>query len=102
MKLLSALQRSQTPGQCARVALFRKAMSPLREADNSPLPSAKHNNVWHSTSSPPFAFRWWRLIKYRGFLRHEYGLNTRLPYFIQNPNASSFDQEDPGGHLTGG
>jgi len=57
MKLLSTLQAAQTPGQCARVALFRKTMRPLREADHSPPPSAKHNE-WRCTSIPPYAFKW--------------------------------------------
>jgi hypothetical protein len=53
-------------------------MRPLREADYSPLASAKHNNAWRYTSTPPYAFLGWRLIKYRDFLCHEYGLSARL------------------------
>jgi hypothetical protein len=45
---------------------------PGREADHSPLSSAEVGNMWNDTSTPPYVFMAWCLVKHRTTLSLRY------------------------------
>jgi hypothetical protein len=58
-----ALRPTQPPIQRVPGALFPGIKRPGREADHSPPSSADVKNAWNYTSTPPYAFMVWCLIK---------------------------------------
>jgi hypothetical protein len=55
----------ELPTQIVRGILSPGAKRPGHEADHSPLYSADVKNTWSDTSSPPYGFTSWCLVKYR-------------------------------------
>jgi hypothetical protein len=55
----------QPPIQRVPGALSLWVKKPEREADHSPPSSAEVKNTWSYTSTPPYAFTDWCLVKHR-------------------------------------
>jgi hypothetical protein len=60
-----ALGPTHPPIQGIPGALFPAVKRPGREADHSPPSSAEVKNVWRYTSTPPYVFMAWCLVKQR-------------------------------------
>jgi hypothetical protein len=61
----TALGPTQPPLQWVPGALYLGVKRPVREADHSPLSSAEVKNAWRYTSTPPYFFTAWCLVKNR-------------------------------------
>jgi hypothetical protein len=61
----TALGPTQPPIQWVPGALSLGVKRPGREADHSPPSSAEVKNAWSYTSTPPYAFMAWCLVKHR-------------------------------------
>jgi hypothetical protein len=61
-----ALEPTQSPILWAPGALTLEVKRPGREADHSPPSSAEVKNAWVYTTTPPYFFKAWCLVKHRG------------------------------------
>jgi hypothetical protein len=61
----TALRPTQPPMQWIPGVLSLGVKRPGREADHSPPSSAEVNKAWRYTSTPPYVFMAWCLVKHR-------------------------------------
>jgi hypothetical protein len=59
-----ALGHTERPVQWVSGAVSPDVKRPRREADHSPASTAEVKNAWSYTSTPPYVFMAWYLVKY--------------------------------------
>jgi hypothetical protein len=83
----TALGPTQPPILWVPGALSLGVKRPGREADHSPPSSAEVKNAWSYTSTPPYVFMAWCLVKHRD------NFTLPLPFFTHCIKNISTDQE---------
>jgi hypothetical protein len=90
----TALGPTQPPIQWIPAALSLGVKRPRHEADYSPPSSAEVKNTWSYTSTPPYVFMAWCLVKYRDNFTLYFTISVddscviEVPYIKSDQNLS--------------
>jgi len=95
-----ALGLTESPTQWVSGTLTWGVKQPGREADRSPLPSTEVKNAWNYSSTSPYVFMAWCLIKYRSSITYTFLISEQIRvtgfvpclYFVRRETHS-------GGHV---